>query len=79
MIFIVKAALSELSSTKQQIEGQIREKTTDYEKLQSKLRQLQSEVDDIKFSRSSTDSELESVTQTLKGINIRGNCDVEEL
>ena len=56
-----------MSNTQQQMESQIREKTTDYEQLQNKMRQLQSEVDDIKFSRSSTDSELQSVTQSLKG------------
>ena len=56
-----------MSNTQQQLESQIREKTTEYEQIQNRLRQLQSEVDDMQFSRSSTDTELQSVTQSLKG------------
>jgi len=56
-----------MSNTQSSIESQIREKTSECEQLQNKLKQLQSQVGDAKFEKTSCESELQSVSQSLKG------------
>ena len=56
-----------MTATQQEVAAQIREKTAEYELLQSRMRQLQNEVDDAKFDKSNTESQLQSVVQSLKG------------
>lgn len=62
-----QATLSEMTNTQQQIASQIRENTTEYEQLRARMRQLRTDVDDMKFDKSNTESQLQSVTQSLKG------------
>lgn len=65
-----------MATTQQQMESQLRDKTAEFELLQSRMKQLQTEVDDIKFDKSNSESQLQSVIQSLKGTSAhRVFCD----